>query len=93
MAYRNNIDGCIQPTFRSLNLNVGYKFTSLLSVYTCQEGCPQGVEVVDSILKIRTLAVEEGIMPDPDRVVAQNIYKYGMAVPIDEKKTWKNERV
>ena len=53
--------------------------------YTCQEGCPQGVGVVDGILNIRTLAVKDGIMLDPHRAVAQNVYKYGMAVPIDEK--------
>ncbi|MCD5425292.1 MAG: CoB--CoM heterodisulfide reductase subunit C [Methanosarcinaceae archaeon] len=61
--------------------------------YTCQEGCPQKVGVVDGILHIRTLAVKEGIMLDPHRAVAQNVYKYGMAVPIDEKNMKKRESV
>jgi len=73
--------------------NLGYKEEAMndphlwccTTCYTCQEGCPQGVGVVDGILNIRTLAVKEGIMLDPHRGVAQNVYKYGMAVPIDEK--------
>jgi heterodisulfide reductase subunit C len=52
--------------------------------YKCQERCPQGVPNVDILLKIRTIAVHNGIMLDNHRKVAQLMAKTGHAVPIND---------
>ena len=52
--------------------------------YKCQERCPQGVKNVDALLKIRTMAVHDGIMLDNHRKVGKLVLNHGHAVPINE---------
>jgi heterodisulfide reductase subunit C len=52
--------------------------------YKCQERCPQGVKNVDTMLKIRTIAIDNGIMLDNHRKVSQLVIKVGHAVPIND---------
>jgi heterodisulfide reductase subunit C len=52
--------------------------------YKCQERCPEGVLNVDALLKLRTMAVAQGIMLDPHRDVANYVVKTGHAVPIND---------
>lgn len=52
--------------------------------YKCQERCPQGVQNVDTLLKIRTIAVHNGIMLPKHRSVAQLVITHGHAVPIND---------
>lgn len=52
--------------------------------YKCQERCPEGVLNVDTLLKIRTMAVSEGIMHDAHRAVASNVIETGHGVPIND---------
>ena len=52
--------------------------------YTCQERCPRGIRITDAILKIRTIAVHEGIMLPAHREVSQLVLQYGHAVPIND---------
>lgn len=61
--------------------------------YNCQERCPMGVKNVDTILKIRTLAVEEGIMLPSHRKVAQIVQKFGHAVPINDDNMAKRKKL
>lgn len=53
--------------------------------YNCQERCPRNIDIVDSVLAIRAVAVREGIMLEEHRNVGKLLVKHGHAVPIDEK--------
>lgn len=52
--------------------------------YKCQERCPEGILNVDTLLKIRTMAVAEGIMLAPHRATAANVVSTGHGVPIND---------
>ncbi len=52
--------------------------------YNCQERCPRSVRIVDAVLKIREIAVHQGIILDTHRKVAGLLLETGHAVPIDE---------
>ena len=52
--------------------------------YKCQERCPEEVLNVDTLLKIRTMAVKEGHMLAPHRGTAQNVVRTGHGVPIND---------
>jgi len=61
--------------------------------YKCQERCPQGVQNVDALLKIRTIAVHSGIMLGPHRKVGQVVVKFGHAVPINDDTKVKRKKL
>jgi len=61
--------------------------------YTCQERCPMGVKNVDTLLKIRNIAVKEGIMLPSHRKVSQLVFKFGHAVPINEANMEKRKKL
>ena len=61
--------------------------------YKCQERCPQGVQNVDALLKIRTMAVHDGIMLDNHKKVSQLVIKFGHAVPINDDAKEKRMKV
>lgn len=52
--------------------------------YNCQERCPRNIDLVDAILKIRSIAAHEGIMLPEHRQVIKLLLEYGHAIPIDE---------
>jgi len=41
------------------------------SCYTCQERCPQGVDVADLMLSLRNIAIREGYAPIPESLLEQ----------------------
>jgi len=53
--------------------------------YTCEERCPRGVPIVDTILAIRNIAIQEGKMYDAHKKTANNLVKYGHTVDINDK--------
>lgn len=56
--------------------------------YNCQERCPRGIDIVDTILEVREIAVHEGLMLPEHRNVGELLIEHGHAVPIDaENKT------
>ena len=61
--------------------------------YKCQERCPQGVQNVDALLKIRTIAVHDGIMLGPHKMVGQIVIKLGHAVPINDDTKEKRKKL
>lgn len=61
--------------------------------YNCQERCPRNIDIVDSVLAIRTLAVREGIMLEEHRNVGKLLVEYGHAVPIDENNKVKRTKL
>jgi|YelNatPaOPRAMG01_1025707.scaffolds.fasta_scaffold21146_3 heterodisulfide reductase subunit C len=72
--------------------SMGYKEEVLRSIelwlcttcYTCVERCPRKIDVVNAILTMRNMAVENGWMLDPHKMVSINLIKTGHAVPIDQ---------
>lgn len=53
--------------------------------YKCQERCPEGIHNVDVLLKLRTIAVSEGIILPQHKAVASNVIKTGHAVPLNDE--------
>ncbi len=51
--------------------------------YTCQQRCPRGINIVDSVLELRRIAVHKGVMLPSHRKVAALLLEHGHAVPID----------
>lgn len=58
--------------------------------YKCQERCPEEIHNVDVLLKLRTIAVSEGIMLPQHKDIASNVIKTGHAVPLNDDN--KNKR-
>lgn len=53
--------------------------------YNCQERCPRSIRIVDAVLKVREIAVHQGIMLESHRRVANLLLETGHAVPIDDE--------
>jgi heterodisulfide reductase subunit C len=49
------------------------------SCYTCQERCPQGIDVTDILIGLKNLAYEDGIGPDAYRENAKSVLESGFA--------------
>src|SRR6056297_172898 len=50
--------------------------------FTCYERCPRQIPVTNIIIKLRNIAVREGFMLDPLKMVIKNLVRFGHAVPI-----------
>ncbi|MDV0447329.1 hypothetical protein MsAg5_12130 [Methanosarcinaceae archaeon Ag5] len=61
--------------------------------YKCQERCPEGVLNVDTLLRMRTMAVHEGIMLEPHKDVANFVVTTGHAVPINDSNKEKRKEL
>jgi len=61
--------------------------------YRCQERCPEGVKTVDTMLKLRSLAVKSGIMLPAHRKIAEYVMRTGHGVPIDEQNRKKRKEL
>jgi heterodisulfide reductase subunit C len=53
--------------------------------YNCQERCPRGIDIVDTVLNIRAIAAHQSIIFPEHKIVCQMLIKYGHAVPINEE--------
>ena len=53
--------------------------------YTCVERCPRSVPIVDVIVALRNMAVAEGHIYKNHKTTAQNLYKLGHSVTVQEK--------
>lgn len=53
--------------------------------YTCQERCPRGIPITDTVLELRRLAVKEGFMLPEHKQVSKMVLECGHAVPLDEE--------
>jgi heterodisulfide reductase subunit C len=61
--------------------------------YTCQERCPRGIPITDTLLELRRLAVREGFMRPEHRRVSEMVLECGHAVPLDEETKKKREEL
>ncbi|MDK2892583.1 CoB--CoM heterodisulfide reductase subunit C [Methanohalophilus sp.] len=61
--------------------------------YNCQERCPRSVRIVDAVLRIREIAVHQGIILDSHRKVASLLLETGHAVPINEENTERRKQL
>jgi len=55
--------------------------------YTCVERCPRSVPIVDVIVALRNMAVAEGHIYENHKKTAQNLYKLGHTVTVQDKIT------
>ena len=54
------------------------------SCYTCQERCPQGIRITDTLIALRNLAVREGHAPSGVSMQAGLIRNQGRLYALDE---------
>ena len=54
------------------------------SCYTCQERCPQGIRITDTIIVLRNMAVREGRTPSGVAMQAKLIKDQGRLYALDE---------
>ncbi len=52
-----------------------------LTCYACDEVCPQGIELVDTLLLVRNHICRRGEIPDTVREMDKSLRKHGTAVP------------
>jgi len=52
------------------------------SCYTCQERCPQGVDIADLMMAIRSVAASEGYAPKASIEQAQTLIEHGRLISI-----------
>lgn len=53
--------------------------------YTCYDRCPQQVNTVDAVIKLRNYAFRSGYALEPHKRVAKLVIEYGHAVPINDE--------
>ncbi|HID27078.1 MAG TPA: CoB--CoM heterodisulfide reductase subunit C [Methanosarcinales archaeon] len=53
--------------------------------YKCQDQCPRGIQITDSIFEIRCIAVKHGFIQESHKIVADNVLQTGHAVPITKE--------
>ncbi|MDI3486998.1 MAG: heterodisulfide reductase subunit [Methanolobus sp.] len=61
--------------------------------YNCQERCPRGIDIVDTLLNIRSISSQHGIIFPEHREVCQMLIKYGHAVPINDQNKIKRTEI
>jgi heterodisulfide reductase subunit C len=80
-----NIRKIVRNATRTTDVLKDEQLWMCTTCYNCQERCPRNIDIVDSILAIRAIAVREGIMLKEHQNVCRLLIEYGHAVPIDEK--------
>ncbi|MGB9132719.1 MAG: CoB--CoM heterodisulfide reductase subunit C [Methanosarcina sp.] len=61
--------------------------------YSCQERCPRGIPITDTLLELRRIAVKEGFMLPEHRWVSKMVMECGHSVPLDEETKKKREEL
>ena len=61
--------------------------------FRCQERCPEGVKTVDTMLKLRSIAVKNGVMLPAHKKIAEYVMRTGHGVPIDEQNRKKRKEL
>lgn len=86
-----NIRKLIKKSIKSSDILLDDELWLCTTCYNCQERCPRGIDIVDAILKIRSLAVHNGIMLPEHKDVVKFLLESGHAVPIDKTNITKRE--
>lgn len=86
-----NVRKLIRKSMKSSDVITQEELWLCTTCYNCQERCPRGINIVDSLLKIRTIAVHQGIMLPEHKYVVKFLLDYGHAVPIDKTNMEKRE--
>ncbi|WP_321419632.1 CoB--CoM heterodisulfide reductase subunit C [uncultured Methanomethylovorans sp.] len=88
-----NIRRLVKHAIKSRDVLEDKELWMCTTCYTCQERCPRRIDIVDAILKIRSIAAHEGIMLTEHRQVIKLFLEHGHAVPIDEINIKKREEL
>ena len=86
-----NIRRLIRHAMRSQDVLEDKELWMCTTCYNCQERCPRRIDIVDAILRIRSIAAHEGIILPEHKQVIELLLEYGHAVPIDETNMGKRE--
>jgi heterodisulfide reductase subunit C len=79
-----NIRKLVKIAGRSSDILKSDELWMCTTCYNCQERCPRGIDIVDTILKIRSISAYHNIILPEHRAVCQMLLKYGHAVPIND---------
>ncbi|WP_370571695.1 CoB--CoM heterodisulfide reductase subunit C [Methanomethylovorans sp.] len=88
-----NVRRLVRHAMRSRDVLEDEELWMCTTCYNCQERCPRRIDIVDAILKIRSIAAHEGIMLPEHKQVIKLLLEYGHAVPIDEMNMKKREEL
>jgi heterodisulfide reductase subunit C len=61
--------------------------------FMCQERCPRNINIVDTILKLRSLASRKGLVNRKHLEVIKSVLETGYSIPLDEKVQDKREQM
>ncbi len=88
-----NVRRLVRHAMKSRDVLEDEELWMCTTCYNCQERCPRRIDIVDAILKIRSIAAHEGIMLPEHKQVIKLLLEYGHAVPIDEMNMKKREEL
>jgi heterodisulfide reductase subunit C len=88
-----NVRRLVRHAMRSRDVLEDKELWMCTTCYNCQERCPRHIDIVDAILRIRSIAAHEGIMLPEHKQVIKLLLEYGHAVPIDEMNMKKREEI
>lgn len=88
-----NVRKLIRHAIRSQDVLEDEELWMCTTCYNCQERCPRCIDIVDAILKIRSIAAHKGIILPEHKQVIKLLLEYGHAVPIDEANMKKREEL
>ncbi|WP_370575992.1 CoB--CoM heterodisulfide reductase subunit C [Methanomethylovorans sp.] len=88
-----NVRRLVRHAMKSRDVLEDEELWMCTTCYNCQERCPRRIDIVDAILKIRSIAAHERIMLPEHKQVIKLLLEYGHAVPIDEMNMKKREEL
>ncbi len=88
-----NVRRLVRHAMKSRDVLEDEELWMCTTCYNCQERCPRRIDIVDAILKIRSIAAHGGIMLPEHKQVIKLLLEYGHAVPIDEMNMKKREEL
>jgi len=88
-----NVRKLVRHAMRSQDVLEDNELWMCTTCYNCQERCPRRIDIVDAILRIRSIAAHMGIMLPEHQQVIKLLLEYGHAVPIDEMNMKKREEL
>ncbi|MDN5309220.1 MAG: heterodisulfide reductase subunit [Methanolobus sp.] len=81
-----NIRRLVRKAARTTDVLKDEQLWMCTTCYNCQERCPRGIDIVEMVFALRSIAVHEGIMLPEHGRVSELLIRHGHAVPIDEER-------
>nr|WP_321497284.1 CoB--CoM heterodisulfide reductase subunit C [uncultured Methanolobus sp.] len=88
-----NIRKLVKIAGRNIEILKSEELWMCTTCYNCQERCPRGIDIVDTLLKIRSISSQHGIILPEHKQVCEMLLKYGHAVPINDMVRMKRKEI